>query len=291
MKQTKKTNPKTVDKEIAEFTASDFFKTLTVAEQERAVQEIRRHWEVRNRNLKRPLWSNWFPNIEKTSELFVLEDVWLNARTRQPTEKTNDGNNPLLGGYGDVGALALAIHRDYGQKHLEQMLDDVAFYFKREICAGDPKTAADLTPKQIAILELDDLLENIRNYISRGIWGHETVSCALSFGAALMRLSIVFPDGNQDALFRSIKELPKRIVDELKKRAGKKNNIGAPARYTQKKMQQAFNRMHPLINNAGLSQLEAANKVIMRMGLTIGAPYLVQCYRDWLPSRVGNSAK
>ena len=286
--KTKKTKKPEFDpaKEIAEFKCSGIFQTLTAAEQDRAIQEINQYAKAREREFARPLWKNFFADEHSAREMFVFEGIWLNAQTGRDKTKIQDGDHPLVSGYGIPGSLALAAAFDEGEDKLECTLGDIDRYFLAEMAAGNPQTAADLTPKQIAILELEQELLFLKEHIRRGFYNSGTVSTALTFGAALMRLAIVFPDGNHTVLLNMIAELPRLFAREVKKRAATRDTAGKPARYTPKKMEQAFNRMHPLINNTGLSQLAAAEKVIKRMGLTIGEPYLVQCYRDWLPTRM-----
>ena len=105
---------------------------------------------------------------------------------------------------------------------------------------------------------------------------------AMAIGVELMRF---VTDNPHSELAKILNELPRRMAQEVKKNAATRPTAGKPPRYTEKKMGQAFERMHKLINNSGKTQLEAAAETIKRMKLDIGARYLTEAYRAWLPTR------
>lgn len=122
---------------------------------------------------------------------------------------------------------------------------------------------------------------------------HENLRYALSVGVELMQFARDNPNGelanmlNQlsDKITKGHDEMPRRVAREVKKNAATRPTAGKPPRYTEKKMGQAFERMHKLINNSGKTQLKAAAETIKRMKLDIGARYLTEAYREWLPTR------
>lgn len=211
----KKTNEHGEDaaREIEELKNGEFFQGMTGAEQERAIADYER--EVRARKYTRPLWKNFFRTMPHES--FVADTLCEMRDSGEDTATIQKGDHPLVSGYGAPGLMAInAGNFCEGQDHLLRRLEVIGTWLACAMLDGDPKTADDLTPKQFALLELDNLLGELNQSVERQYYSHRTVGAAMQLGALLMRLGIVFPEDGDDSVLKAIEEMREEIADKLK---------------------------------------------------------------------------
>ena len=203
--------------------------------------------------MKRPFWKRFFRSYQAATESFVSETVWEKARFGEDTKQIGIGENPLISGYSRPGALALAAYLEDDENSIEWMLDDVGEYFLAEMREGNPKRASDLTPKQRAIIELDELRIDLQTALDKCCYGHRTITLAMTFGAALMRYATQFPDS----------PLEKWMAQNARNRQNARAGGKARATCTDEQITTAFSeykKRNPR-NSYASAELSVANKL------------------------------
>jgi len=213
MKKTNtKEHAKDTAREIEELKSSEYFQTMTGAEKDRAIANHER--EMRARKYTRPLWKNFFRTMPYES--FVADTLFDKRDSGEDTAPIHKDDHPLVSGYGAPGLMAInAGFYCEGEDHLLNVLDKMGTWLSCELLDGEPKSAANLTPKHYALLELDNALNELVFCIEKHMYSHRTVGAAIQFGALMMRLGVVFPDtGNADVL-KSIEQMREQISAAL----------------------------------------------------------------------------
>lgn len=213
MKKTNtKEHAKDTAREIEELKSSEYFQTTTGAEKDRAIANHER--EVRARKYTRPLWTNFFRTMPHES--FVADTLFEQSDSGEDTAPIHKDDHPLVSGYGAPGLMAInAGFYCEGEDHLLNVLHKMGTWLSCELLDDDPKSAANLTPKHYALLELDNALNELVFCIEKHMYSHRTVGAAIQFGALMMRLGVVFPDtGNADVL-KSIEQMREQISAAL----------------------------------------------------------------------------
>lgn len=213
MKKTNtKEHAKDTAREIEELKSSEYFQTMTGAEKDRAIANHER--EMRARKYTRPLWKSFFRTMPHKS--FVADTLFDKRDSGEDTAPIHKDDHPLVSGYGAPGLMAInAGFYCEGEDHLLNVLDKMGTWLSCELLDGEPKSAANLTPKHYALLELDNALNELVFCIEKHMYSHRTVGAAIQFGALMMRLGVVFPDtGNADVL-KSIEQMREQISAAL----------------------------------------------------------------------------
>jgi hypothetical protein len=116
----------------------------------------------------------------------------------------------------------------------------------------------------------------------------EQITFAVGYGALLLRYAIDNPNTKYSLEINKVFPDFKKTVEEASAKGAIRalNNrpskvVGRPPQYTKRKMDQACDRIHELINKAGMKQIPAATKVIITMKMNIGARYMIEQYRAW----------
>lgn len=248
------------------------------AENERAKKEHK---------LLRPYWANFFPDGKSFQEVCVFPDLCDIDQLGYKPESIEKNNHPLLSKYGKGGTLALGAMAASDEQYLEWSFRKIDSFFNEEMNKGKPKAAEDLTPKQVAILELEEQLAFLQCALAQDGNNYQHIAEAVSFGAALMRLAIVFPEGDQEQMFQMIRDTPARVMELWIKATGPKPSPGKPPKHKEKKMHSAYRLIDRLITG-GATQKEAAEETNRRRKLDLGWRHLIDGYREWkLPERYG----
>lgn len=141
-------------------------------------------------------------------------------------KKLHDASFELLNSrHSELGGVAFgAIDAEQVLENTLQQIDGILL---REMQDGNPKTAQDLTPKQMAIATIDGPFQLLCADARRKIYDDFSVSTALGLGAALMRLAIENPETEMaDKLNAVLKEVAEMRNDNRREHGQHAETLG-----------------------------------------------------------------
>ena len=190
---------------------------------------------------------------------------WLDAAKRS----FHRGREYLARGGGTIGALSIgAIGNPETLGSTIKSLQEILGRDLLDVTQLSPNDMEKITPKEAAIISIDDAVWFLDCEIKAQRFTAWTVATALGIGAALMRLAI---DDPQSELFSWLKKVTRiniskeaeRGIERVIRKREKKRQDGRKSRVEAKRKAAAIAMMKKLIPMYG--QVEASYKVIERM--------------------------
>ena len=229
------------------------------AENERAKKEHK---------LLRPYWANFFPEGQGFQEVCVFPDLCDIDQLGYKPKSMEGNNHPLLSKYGKGGTLALGAMAANDEQYLEWSFSKIDSFFNEEMNRGNPKTAKDLTPNQVAILELEEQLAFLQFALAQDGNNYRHIAEAISFGAALMRLAIDNPGSELAAkldklLSMDFSKAAARGMEQVIRKREKKRQDARKSAADAKRKTSAIAKMKKLVPQYG--QVKASEIVEHRI--------------------------
>lgn len=237
----------------------------------------------------RPFALNYADEI-RPEEIDTTKPDWLEAYENSDLKKIHDRMTELLNsGHSKLGRVAFGAID--AEQVLERTLEQIDEILVTEMGAGRPKKLDNLTPKQMAIMSIDDEFQTLCADAKRKEYDEISVSMALGLGAALMRLATDNPGSELAAKLDKLLgiDFSREAERGMERVIGKRNKKKQDARKSSvesKRKESAIAMMKRLVPEHG--QVEASEKVLERMNRGRVEPLGVKAgtVRRWYNARL-----